>query len=40
MRQVRSHIVPWHCEVTKTVVLEADELVAMVRELCPEWFEA
>lgn len=40
LKQVRHHIEPWHCEVTKTVVLEADELVAMVRELCPEWFEA
>lgn len=40
LRSVRAHIVPWHCEVTKTVVLEADELVALVRRLEPEWFEA
>lgn len=39
LREVREHIVPWHCEVTKTVVLEADELVALARRLCPEWFE-
>lgn len=37
LREVRHHIVPWHCKVTKTVVIEADELVAMVRAQCPEW---
>ena len=38
LKQVRHHIEPWHCEVTQTVVLEADELVTMVRRLEPEWF--
>ena len=39
LRKHRGYISPWACEVTKTVVLEADELVAMVRQQCPEWFE-
>lgn len=39
LKKVRHHIEPWHCEVTKTVVLDADELVALVRELEPEWFK-
>lgn len=39
LKAERQHIVPWSCEQTKTVVLEADELVALVRELAPSWFD-
>jgi hypothetical protein len=39
LRDERAHIEPWGCEVTAKVTVEGDELVAMVRELCPYWFE-
>lgn len=39
LREHRGLIVPWGCEVTKTVTVEGDELVRMVREICPDWFE-
>lgn len=39
LREERARIVPWGCEVTQKVVVEGDELVAMVREICPHWFE-
>lgn len=40
LRDVRPHITPWSCEVKRIVVLQADELVALVREMEPGWFEA
>lgn len=39
LREERKHIVPWTCAISKTVLVEGDELVAMVREFCPYWFE-
>lgn len=39
LREERHRIVPWACEVTQTVEVEGDELVAMVREISPSWFD-
>jgi hypothetical protein len=39
LREERARIVPWTCEVTTEVEIEGDELVAMVRDCCPYWFE-
>lgn len=30
---------PWGCEDGKPVVLTADEVIELMREHCPEWFE-
>lgn len=39
LREERARFVPWACEVTMRVVVEGDELVRMVREICPYWFD-
>lgn len=40
LKQVRSGIEPWACEVVKEVELDGDALVELVRRNQPEWFEA
>jgi len=29
----------WHCERGEAITLTADEVIALLREQCPEWFE-
>lgn len=40
LREERARFTPWSCDCTRTVVVEGDELVQMVREMCPWWFVA